>query len=95
MYLKQLKSLIDSAHYGNDDPQCMSWQLLCQCFFSHVLAKRVFFQLNSKYKVGSSRSIYCSFPVSVKQNTPKLPNTCFASEPYSLPMVTLKTFQSG
>ena len=59
------------------------------------LAKRVFFQLNSKYKVGSCRSIYCSFAVSVKQNTPILPNTCFASELYSLPMVSLETFQSG
>ena len=53
------------------------------------------FSLNSKYKVGSSRRIYCSFPVSVKQNTPILPNTCFASEPYSPPMVSLETFQSG
>ena len=45
------------------------------------LSKRVFFQLHSKCKVGSFRRIYCSFPVSV--------NTCFASEPYSLPMVSL------
>ena len=55
------------------------------------LAKGVFFQLNSKYKVGSSRCIYCSFPLSVKQNTPILPNTCFPGEPYSLPMVSLRT----
>ena len=59
------------------------------------LAKRVFFQLNSKYKVGNSRRTYSSFSVSVKQNTTILPNTCFASEPYSLPMVSLETFQSG
>ena len=45
------------------------------------LSKRVFFQLHSKCKVGSFHRIYCSFPVSV--------NTCFASEPYSLPMVSL------
>ena len=64
-------------------------------FVLTLLAKRVFFQLNSKYKVGSSLRIYCSFPVSVKQNTPILPNTCFASEPYSLPMISLETFQSG
>ena len=59
------------------------------------LAKKVLFQLNSKYRVGNSRRIYCSFLVSVKQNTPIFPNTCFASERYSLPMVSLETFQSG
>ena len=31
-----LKSLIDIAHYGNDDPDCMSWQVLCQCLSSYV-----------------------------------------------------------
>ena len=51
------------------------------------LSKRVFFQLHSKCKVGSFRRIHCSFPVSV--------NTCFASEPYSLPMVSLEILQSG
>ena len=51
------------------------------------LSKRVFFQLHSKCKVGSFRGIYCSFPVSV--------NTCLASEPYSLPMVSLEILQSG
>ena len=51
------------------------------------LSKRVFFQLHSKCKVGSFRRIYCSFPVSV--------NNCFASEPYSLPMVSLEILQSG
>ena len=59
------------------------------------LSKRVFFQLHSKCKVGSFRRIYCSFPVSVKQNTPIRPNTCFASEPYSLPMVSLEILQLG
>ena len=59
------------------------------------LAKKVLFQLNSKYRVGSSCRMYCSFLVSVKQNTPIFQNTCFASERHSLPMVSLETFQSG
>ena len=59
------------------------------------LAKRVFFQLNSKYKVGNSRRTYSSFSVSVKQNTTILPNTCFASEPYSLPMFLFGNFSVG
>ena len=46
------------------------------------LAKRLFFQLNSKYKVGSSRRI-CIAPFLCQSNK-TLPNTCFASEPYSL-----------
>ena len=37
--LKHLKPLIDIAHYRNDDPHSMSWQLLCQCFVLTRLAK--------------------------------------------------------
>ena len=68
---------------------------VCSHFVLTRLGKRVFFQLNSKNRVGSSHRIYCSFPVTVTQNTPILPNTCFAGEPYSLRMVSLETFQSG
>ena len=46
------------------------------------LAKRLFFQLNPKYKVGSSGRIYIAPFLSQSNKT--LPNTCFASEPYSL-----------
>ena len=56
------------------------------------LAKRMFFQLNSKQKVCSSRRIYIAPFLSQSNKT--LPNTCFASEPYSLSMVRLETFQS-
>ena len=48
-----IKSLINIANYGNDDPQCMSWQVLCQCLSSYSHAstfgelKKVFFQLHS------------------------------------------------
>ena len=35
------------------------------------LTKRVFFRLNSKCNLCSSPRIYCSFPVSVRQNTPE------------------------
>ena len=33
--------------------------------------------------------------LSQSNKTPILPNTCFASELYSLSMVSLETFQSG
>jgi len=46
------------------------------------LAKTVFFQLNSKQKVCSSRRIYIAPFLSQSNKT--LPNTCFASEPYSI-----------
>ena len=46
------------------------------------LAKRMFFQLNSKQKVCSSRRIYIAPFLSQSNKT--LPNTCFASELYSL-----------
>ena len=50
-------------------------------FVPKRLAKRVFFQLNSKQKVCSSRHIYIAPFLS--QSNKALPNTCFASEPYS------------
>ena len=38
----------------------------------HTFGKEGVFPIEFKiYKVGSSRRIYCSFPVSVKQNTSK------------------------
>ena len=72
----------------------MSWQLLCQCLSPHVWLRRMFFQLNSIYsKVCSSRRIYIAPFLSQLNKT--LPNTCFASEPYSLIHGLLETFQSG
>ena len=85
--LKHLKSLIDIAHYGNDDHALYVLAVALPMFVLTRLSKRVFFQLHSKCKVGSFRRIYCSFPVSV--------NSCFASEPYSLLMVSLEILQSG
>ena len=48
----------------------------------HTFGKEGVFQLNSKYQVGSSRRIYIAPFLSQSNKT--LPNTCFASEPYSL-----------
>ena len=75
-----IKSLISIANYGNDDSQCMSWQVLCQCLssYSHSCTfgklKKVFFQLHSDTSLKVAFiAIYCSFPVSIKENTPILP----------------------
>ena len=88
--LKQLKSLIDIAHYRNDDPHCMSWQLLCQRLSSHVWQRGCF--------SGWIQNITCvvlSCLSQAKHSWAILSNTCFISEPYSLPMVSLETVQSG
>ena len=90
--LKHLKSLTDIAHYGNDDPHCMSWQLLYQCLPSHVWQRRCFASWIQNIKL-VVLTVYISPFLSQSNKT--LPNTCLASEPYSLPMVSLETFQSG
>ena len=54
--LKHLKSLNDIAHYGNDDPHCMTWQLLCQCLSSHVWERGCFSNCIQNI-VGRSRSV--------------------------------------
>ena len=83
-----LKSLIDIAHYGNDDPDCMSWQVLCQCLSSYVqlrLAKKVFYQFHSKCKLKVGLPRYILFLSCLSQTKhPKIANTYFAREPYSL-----------
>ena len=74
-----IKSLINIANYGNDDPQGMSWQVLCQCFslYSHTCTfgklKKVFFQLHSDTSLKLAfLAIHYSLPVSIKENTPIL-----------------------
>ena len=59
----------------------------------HTFGKSVFFQLNSKYTELVVLAVYIAPFLSQSNKT--IPNTCFGSELYSLPMVFLETFQSG
>ena len=58
------------------------------------LAKKVFFQLHSKYEVGLSRHILLLSCLSQTKHS-NIANTFFARESYSLSMVSLETFQLG
>ena len=63
-----LKSLIDIAHYGNDEAHCRSWKVPCQCTYPRTFGKEGVFQLHSKYKhLGHSNR---------NKNTSKLPTLC-------------------
>ena len=91
--LKHLKSLIDIAHYGNDDPHCMSWQLLCQCLSPHVWLRGCFSNWiqNKKFVVLAVYILLLSCLSQTKhfQILASLVNHTLLS------MVSLETFQSG
>ena len=70
----------------------MSWQLLCQYLSSHAWQRGCFSNWIQNIKLVVLAVYIAPF---LSQSNKTLPNTCLASEPYSLPMVSLETFQSG